>query len=155
MELYITKKMAVDDEFVLPSVNTLPYLHVITPLVEVKNDTNGNLYISSSEDPNAIANLVKLKRILLKQEFGKKEGDKVKLTDEVLWLRTSPVMQYKNSTSRVFFNKMITGMPIKLQLSCKQVNMHTYDKPYSSVNLFWTVDTVIVDDAFDFNLLSP
>jgi hypothetical protein len=151
MELYTTKKLTIDDEFTLPPVQSLPYVHVITPLVDIKTDINGNLYIASSEDPNCIANLVKLKKIILKQEFAA-ASEKVKLTDDVIWVKPSPIMQYKNSNNRVFFNKMLTNMPVKLHICCKKQNMISYEKPYSSVNMFWTIDTVTVDDTFDFNV---
>jgi hypothetical protein len=156
MELYTTKKLTLDDEFTIPTINSLPYIHVITPLVEIKNDNNGNLYIASSEDPNCIANLVKLKKIILKQEFFAESNNnekKIKLTDDVIWIKPSAMMMYKNSINKVYFNKILTGTPIKLHITCKKYNMISYDKPYNSVNLTWSVDTITVDDNFDFNLL--
>jgi hypothetical protein len=150
MELYTTKKLTIDDELTIPTVSSLPYIHVITPLVDIKSDINGNLYIASSEDPNCIANLVKLKKILLKQEFANEP--KIKMTDDVIWVKPSPMMLYKNATNKVYFSKMLTGMPLKLHITCKKQNMIAYDKPYSSVNMIWTIDTVTVDDSFDFSI---
>jgi hypothetical protein len=153
MELYTTKKLTLDDDFSIPTISSLPYIHVITPLVDIKNDINGNLYIASSEDPNCIANLVKLKKIILKQEFESAENKKIKLTDDVIWIKPSAMMMYKNSTNKIYLNRILTGIPVKIHITCKKYNMISYDKPYNSVNMVWSVDTITVDDAFDFNLL--
>lgn len=150
MELYTTKKLTTDDDLTIPPIASLPYLHVITPLVEIKGDMNGNLYIASSEDPNCIANLVKLKKILLKQEYPNEA--KIKMTDDVIWVKPSPMMLYKNSSNKVYFGKVLTGLPVKLHIICKKQNMISYDKPYSSVNMIWSIDTITVEDTFDFNV---
>ena len=71
MELYITKKLTDISEFSIDTIkdNELPYMHILTPIVELKNDINNNLYIASSEDPNFINNLVKIKKLIIKQQF--------------------------------------------------------------------------------------
>ena len=149
----MTKKIDASDEFNLPPHDTLPSIHVITPLVTIKNDNNGNLFIASSEDANCINSLVKLKKLLLKQNEQIDTSIKFKLTDDLICVRPSPLMMYTNNKTRVFCNKMITDVPFKLQLSCKKHNMITYDKPYSSVNLTWVIDAVYVSDTFDFSIV--
>lgn len=152
MDIYITKKASTDDGFTLAPLDSLPHMHIITSDVVVKKDANANLYIATSEDQNCIPNLIKLKKVLLKQQF-KEDPDKPKLLDDVIWIKPSPIMFYKKGATLVPFNKMVTGLPIKLQISCKTSNMYAIEKPYNSYNMYWTVDYVIVDDQFDWNIL--
>jgi hypothetical protein len=152
MDIYITKKNTTDDAFTLAPLDSLPHMHIVTCPVIVKTDANGNLYIATSEDQNAIPNLIKLKKVLLKQQF-KEDPDKPRLLDDIIWIKPSPIMYYKKEKIMVPFNKMITGMPLKLQLSCKTMNMYSLDKPYNSYNMYFTVDYVMVDDKFDWNII--
>ena len=128
-------------------------MYIITPLLELKNDINNNLYIAGSEDQNFINNLVKIKKLIIKQKFSDKE--KIKLTDDITWLKPSPTLQYKSESNSqsIYLNKVLTGLPVKLLLSCNHHNIVTYDMPYNSYNLYWTIDTIIVDDNFDLNIL--
>lgn len=152
MEIYITKKISTDDGFNLVPHDTLQHLHIITGQVIVNSDANGNLYIATSEDANIIPNLIKLKKVLLKQQF-KDDPEKPRLADDIVWLKCSPIMFYKKDKIHIPFNKMLTGVPIKLQLSCKTINMYSFDKPYNSYNMYWTVDYVIVDENFDWKTI--
>lgn len=146
MELYITKKMTVDDDFVFPSCSSLPFMHVVTPPVEIKSDAFGGLYIATcSEDPHLITKLVKLKKIAI--------GKQQKLADDIIWVKPSPLLLYKNNATKVYCTKVLLGFPMKLQLSCKQSSITTYEKPYSTSNFVWTIDTIIVPDEFDFGTL--
>ena len=152
MDIFITKKVSTDDAFQLAPLDSLPHLHIITSPVIVKTDANNNLYIASSEDMNIIPNLIKLKKVLLKQQY-KEDSDKPKLLDDIIWVKVSPIMYYKKDKILVPFNKMLTGVPIKLQLSCKTMNMYSLEKPYNAYNLYFTVDYVIVDENFDWNII--
>ena len=53
----------------------------------------------------------------------------------------------------MYFNKVLTGLPMKLQLVCNSNNITVYDTPYSSYNLHWTIDTIILNNDFDLNIL--
>ena len=153
MELYITKKLTDISEFSIDTIknNELPYMHILTPIVELKNDINNNLYIASSEDPNFINNLVKIKKLIIKQQFP--DETKIKLTDDITWLKPSPILKYKADSNKMYFNKVLTGLPMKLQLVCNSNNITVYDTPYSSYNLHWTIDTIILNNDFDLNIL--
>lgn len=148
MELYTTKKLTSVDEFCLAPLDTLPSLHIITPEVLVGVDANDNMYITDCpSDPACIPNLVKIKKLLIKQHF-KTEG---KLMDEVVWIRPSPTLVYKCGANIVGLNKVLLNKPIKLQLSCKSGYMYSMGKPYNVNNMFWQVDYVHVDETFDWN----
>ena len=154
MELYSTKKISSVDEFGLAPVDTLPSMHIITPEVIVKVDANDNMYIAECPgDPSCILNLVKIKKLLCKQEFSKTDEEKTKLMDDIIWIKVSPCMLYKQGSSLIPVNRMLLNKPIKLQLSCKNSYMYTLGKPYNVHNMFWSVDYVMVDEKFDWAAL--
>jgi hypothetical protein len=142
MEIYITKKMTPDDELTFPALDTLPHVHIVTTPVTILSDGCGNYYIA--EEATMISKLLKFKKAIVKQ----------KLTDDIIWVKPSPIMQYKNNKHKVYCSKMIIGVPVKVQLSCRQSNVITYEKPYQTANLVWTIDAVFVDDNFDFQVLA-
>lgn len=150
MEIYTTKKISTVDEFGLAPLNTLPCMHVVTPEIIIRVDANENLYIAeSTENPDitCIPNLLKIKKLLCKQKYGKE----CKLIDDIIWVKPSPGMLYKKGDMFVTLNKMVLNKPVKLQLSCKQSYMYSIDKPYNLHNMFWIIDYIIVDDSFDFS----
>jgi hypothetical protein len=153
MELYTTKKLYKIDDFCLAPHNTLPSMHIITPEIILQTDINDNIYIAECpSDPSCISNLLKIKKLLCKQEFNKTDEDKSKMMDDIIWVKPSQSMQYKQGSNIVTLNKMLLNRPVKLQLSCKtSVCMYNISKPYNVHNMFWIIDYVIVDAEFDWN----
>lgn len=159
MELYVTKKVDNGDDFSLAPLETLPHMHIVTPTVIVKRDPNGNFYISESTgETNVVSHLMKLKKIICKQGFKKdpdeSSTDKYKLADDVVWVRNSPTMFYKSDNMLVPCNRLILNHPVQLQISCKSMNIYSVAKPYNVYNMFWTIDYVIVDKNFKWELLA-
>jgi len=157
MELYITKRFESSDKF-SPAHPTLPYMHIMTPEVVVAKDViTSSFYIASTNDVNLIGNLVKLKRVIAKHDFVPVDtNDKFSLTDDIIYIKPSPMMYYKNvdGTALVPCNRLVLDIPVKLQLSCDKRMITTYPKPYSSCNLYFQIDYVIVQNDFDFRVLN-
>ncbi len=157
MELYVTKKVENGDDFSFLPSDTLPYMHVITQQVIMKRDASGNYYIIDAPDNNSCSHLMKIKKLVCKQGFKKDtaEGDssKYKLSDDILWVKPSPIMFYKKDNMLLQCNKLVLNYPITLQLSCRADNVYSMGKPYNVYNMFWTIDYVMVDDTFNIEML--
>ena len=160
MELYITKKVDNADDFGLAPLDTLPHMHIVTPLVIIKRDPNGNFYLSDvsneNTNSNSVSHLIKLKKLICKQGFKRDPEDleKYKLGDEIVWVKGSPIMYYKCDNTLVPCNRLILNQPVQLQISCKSTNIYSVTKPYNVYNMFWTIDYVIVDKTFKWELLA-
>lgn len=145
MELYCTKKLSSLEELDLGSIDTLPFMHMITPevLIKIQND---NFYIADCPgDATCIPNLIKLKKLLAKQH-----SKDIKLMDDIIWVKPSPCMLYKKGASTMSYNKILLNTPVKLQLSIKKTYIQDIPKPYNLSNMFWSIDYIIVDDSFNF-----
>jgi hypothetical protein len=157
MEIYSTKKLANAEDLFFDIPETLPYLHIITPEVIVKCDNNGRFYIADCpSDKNFITNLIKLKKVICKNSFkpiDATDKDKYKLQDEILWVKQSPIMIYKDSKHTCGTTKMTLNHPISLQLSYTFNNFYGIPKPYNIYNMFWTIDYVTVSDDFKWDAL--
>ena len=158
MQLYITKKWGENDKFEPASVY-LPYMHICTPEVVISKDViTGAFYVSASKDESFIGAMIKLKRVLCRHEHKKIEqkDDKFALTDDIIYLRPSPILYYKSGDDKIVLpcNRLLLDMPVKLQLSVDGKNIMNYPKPYSSYNLVFTIDYVTVLDDFNWNVLS-
>lgn len=163
MELYVTKKVDTGEDFSLTPLETLPYMHIVTPPVVIKRDASGGYYIADSvqEDgstSSAVNNLIKLKKLISKQGFKKDAADetdvKYKLADDIVWVKPSPIMYYKKENILVPCNKLIVNYPVQIQISCKSENIYAVTKPYNVYNMFWTIDYVIVDKTFNIDILA-
>lgn len=162
MNLYITKKVDSTDDFTLVPLDTLPHMHIVTPIIIIKRDASGSFYISEvpgvQGDTNIITNLIKLKRIICKQGFKKNIEDisteKYKISDDIIWVKNSPIMYYKSETTLIPCNRIILNYPVQLQISCKSDNIYSVSKPYNVYNMFWTIDYVLVDKNFKWDMLS-
>jgi hypothetical protein len=160
MELYVTKKVDNAEDFSLSPLDTLPHMHIITPLVIIKRDPNGNFYISDvpseTNTNNSVSHLIKIKKLICKQGFKKEPEDpeKYKLSDDVVWVKGSPIMYYKCENTLVPCNRLILNQPIQLQISCKSTNIYSVPKPYNIYNMFFTIDYVMVDKTFKWELLA-
>lgn len=145
MDLYCTKKLSSIDELCLGSIDTLPFLHIITPEVFIKIQ-NDNFYIADCPGDSAcIPNLIKLKKLLAKQH-----SKETKLMDDIIWIKPSPCMLYKKGENTLSYNKILLNTPVKLQLSIKNTYIQDIPKPYNLSNMFWSIDYIIVDDNFAF-----
>lgn len=145
MELYCTKKLSSLDELCLGSVDTLPFLHIITPevLIKVQNDS---FYIADCPTDNTcVPNLIKLKKLLAKQH-----SKETKLMDDIIWIKPSSSMLYKKGDHTLSYNKILLNTPVRLQLSIKNTYIQDIPKPYNLSNMFWVIDYIIVDDQFSF-----
>jgi hypothetical protein len=156
MELYSTKKISSVEEFGLAPLDTLPSMHIITPDVIVKVDIHDNMYIADCPNDSAgISNLIKIKKLLCKQQMLKNEdSEKVKMMDDIIWIKPAPNMLYKSGKTVIPMNRMLLNRPIKLQLSCKNNYIYNITKPYNVYNMFWSIDYVILEDSFDWNTLN-
>lgn len=157
MELYSTKKVANAEDLSFDVPTTLPYLHIITPEVIVKCDYNDNFYIAECpSDPNFITHLIKIKKIVCKsalKHMNMTDKDKTyKLQDEILWLKQSPIMIYKNEKHTCPTTKMILNHPMSLQLSFSLNNFYGIHQPYNLYNMFWTIDYVTLQNDFNWSV---
>jgi hypothetical protein len=148
MEIYVTKKVESGEDFAMSTSKTLPYVHIIVSHVVIKRDVAGNYYLSEAKE-NTISNLIKIKRLI-----GKQQDLKNKPTDDVIWIKPSPRMTYSKDNLLIMYPKLILDYPVQVQLSCKSDDIITIDKPYNSYNIYWTVDNITVDDRFDINILA-
>lgn len=162
MEVYCTKKVETADGFAFDVPDTLPYIHLITPEVVVRCDHNDNFYIADCPgDASFIQNIIKFKKVMSKSAVkalpdapDRLDKDKLKLQDEVIWVKPSPVMIYKKSKEHVKFNKMLLNHPVRLQLSFQASNLHALPRPYNTYNAFFTCDYVLVGDDFEWSILA-
>lgn len=161
MELYVTKKVDSSDDFSLAPLDTLPHMHIVTPPVILKRDASGSFYISDTADTNVVNHLIKLKKIICKQGFKKTEPteegmvpEKYKISDDIVWVKPSPTIFYKKENLYVPCNKLLFNFPVQLQISCKSDNIYHVGKPYNVYNMFWTIDYIIVDKNFDWEMLT-
>jgi len=158
MELYITKKVESGDDFNIAPLDTLPHMHIITPQVIIRRDIGGNFYISDipGGESSIVSHLIKLKKLICKQAFKKdpEDSEKYKLADDIVWVKNSPIMYYKCENTYVPCNRIILNYPVQLQISCKAINIYSVGKPYNSYNMVWTIDYVIVDKTFKWEVLS-
>lgn len=159
--MYITKKVENSEDFSLSQSDTLPYIHIITPLVVIKRDSSGNYYISDVSDENNITSnyvspLIKIKKLICKQGFKKDSDDneKYKIGDDVVWVKSSPIMYYKCENTLVPCNRLILNEPVQLQISCKSMNISSLSKPYNIYNMIFIIDYVIVDKNFKWEMLA-
>ena len=158
MDIYVTKKVENADDFAFDIPDGLPYMHVLTPPVIVKCDHNDNFFIAECpSDPNFITGLIKIKKVITKHMIKQEDipdKDKYKLRDDILWIKQSPMMIYKNSKNGYGTLKMVLNTPLSLQLSFKAANFSGIPKPYNLYNMFWTIDYVNVPDDFNWNMLT-
>jgi hypothetical protein len=161
MELYVTKKVDNGDDFSLAPLDTLPHMHIITPPVSIRRDASGNYYIAEGADTNVVTHLMKLKRLICKQGFKKeataedeKTLEKHKLADDIVWVKPSPTMYYKKEGLLIPCNKLLLNFPVQFQISCKSENIYSMGKPYNVYNMFWTIDYVLVDKNFNWDVLA-
>lgn len=164
MELYVTKKVDTGEDFSLAPLETLPYMHIITPQVVIKRDASGSYYVADfvqegGNPTGTVNNLIKLKKLISKQGFKKDASEdasdaKYKLADDIVWVKASPIMYYKRENILVPCNKLVVNYPVQLQVSCKSENIYSVSKPYNVYNMFWTVDYVLVDKNFNFDILA-
>jgi hypothetical protein len=160
MELYVTKKVDSGDDFSLAPLDTLPHMHIVTPPVTIKRDASGNWYIADGADANVVSHLMKLKKIICKQGFKKPEteegssNEKYKISDDIVWVKPSPTMFYKKDNLMVPCNKVLLNFPVQLQISCKTENIYHVGKPYNVYNMFWTIDYILVDKNFNWDVLA-
>jgi hypothetical protein len=153
MEIYCTKKAENVDDFVFDIPEGLPYLHIKTPEVIIKCYVNGCYYIADCPtDASFLTNFIKCKKVIAKKAAckGEKEGDKLKLQDDVIWLKPSPIMIYQKRTvdESVKSTKLILNHPVALQLSFSQEDVYYMGKPYNTFNISFTCDKVTVQDDF-------
>lgn len=148
----MTKKVDSSEDFSFVSTTdvVLPLLHVVTPVVEIHRDAGGGYFIVDTTE-GELANLIKLKRLVCKS-VGSEE--KIKLADDVLWVKSSPIMYYKKGDVLVPCTRMLLNHPVRLQLSCKSDHIYRIPKPYNVTNMFWTIDVVLVDKDFPWETLS-
>jgi len=161
MELYVTKKLDNGDDFSMAGLDTLPHMHIVTPLVIIKRDPNGNFYVvdvpnEANTNSNIVSHLMKLKKIICKQGFKKdpEDNEKYKIGDDVVWVKSSPIMYYKCENMLVPCNKLVLNQPVQLQISCKSLNIYSVSKPYNIYNMAFTIDYIFVDKTFKWELLS-
>ncbi len=156
MELYTTKKLDATEGLQVTSINSnLPYMHIVAPDVILKKDVSGNIYIADcTTDPNCIANLIKLKKILCKQEFARRglvedKDNKTKLMDEMIWVLPATEVQYKTETSGqyVIINNLLLNHPVKLHMSCNSNQFYNIGKPYNIYNMAWIISVVVLSDG--------
>jgi hypothetical protein len=152
MELYVTKKVdSIEDfTFVTTSEARLPLLHLVSPSVEICKEANGRYFVTSQED---LSHFIKLKRLICKN-ITNKDQEKTKLADDVVWVKPSPMMYYKNENVLVPCNRIILNHPVQLQLSCKSDDIYRLPKPYHIHNMVWTIDYVIVNKDFPWEALN-
>ena len=155
MELYVTKKVDSGDDFSIAPLETLPHMHIITPLVIIRRDASGNYYLTDTGDSTSVNHLIKLKKLICKQVFKKPtdSDDKYKISDDLVWVKPSPTMYYKKDTIYVACNKVLLNTPVQLQISCKSENVYSVGKPYNVYNMFWVIDYVMVDKDFKWEIL--
>lgn len=163
MEVYCTKKVENAEDLHLDIPTSLPYLHIVTPEVIVRNDHNGNFYISECpSDVTFISNFVKFKKIIAKKAIkhvmetsplDTVEKDKLKLQDDVIWIKPSANLIYKKPNEHVKLPKMLLHHPIILQLTFSASSLTHIIKPYNTYNIYFSCDCVSVQDSFDWNLL--
>ena len=164
MELYVTKKVDTGEDFALAPLETLPYMHIITPQVVIKRDASGSYYIADyvqegSVSTGTVTNLIKLKKLISKQGFKKETTEeasdtKYKLADDIVWVKASPIMYYKKDSLMIPCNKVVINYPVQLQISCRSENIYSVSKPYNVYNMYWTIDYMIVDNTFNIDILT-
>lgn len=163
----MTKKLENPEDLSFGSLReTLPSIHILTQNVIINKSPCGNYYltgsVSADNESNSLGHLMKLKKIIAKQMFESKQvlesksnENKLKMTDDVIWVKPSPLLYYQREGMMIPCNRVLLDYPVKLQLSLSQwKNVYSLGKPYQSCNLFWTIDFCIVDKDFDIELLN-
>lgn len=157
MEIYVTKKVENADDFAFDIPQTIPYMHVVTPEVIIKCDHNDNFYIAECPgDPNYLANLIKIKKVICKSILKHKDvdlRDKYRLQDDVIWIKQSPIMMYKNNKNTYGTVKILLNHPVSLELSFKNENFYGFAKPYNLYNMHFTINYIHVPDDFNWAML--
>jgi hypothetical protein len=158
MDIYVTKKVENAEDFAFDTPHDMPYMHVLTPPVIIKCDHNDNFFIAECpSDPNFMSGLIKIKKVITKSMLKQEdipEKEKYKLRDDILWVKQSPMMIYKNKKTGYGTLKMLLNTPLSLQLSFKADNFSGIPKPYNLYNMYWTIDYVHVADDFNWSILA-
>lgn len=163
MEVYCTKKVENAEDLHLDIPSSLPYLHIMTPEVIVRSDHNGSFYIAECpSDASFIPNFVKFKKIIAKNAvkhvmetsaLDTVEKDKLKLQDDVIWIKPASHMMYKKRNEHVKLPKILLHHPVILQLTFSASSLTHIIKPYNTYNIHFSIDLVTVPETFDWNML--